>query len=747
MRAPRALRLVWLACSLLGCSGSVVPNGSAPGPSPSPPSIPTPTRPLDRLRPPPALPAPSLHLTCDDCGQEDRPANPTCRAVSPPPELAEAVLAYPALPAATEPVMVIHHPQQPQYLLIERRGVVYRFDDRSDAHVLTGALDLRDEVDPVGDGGLVAAAFDPRFAETGHLFLSYSARGGTVNRARVARFASDDGGQSFDPDSAHLIIDFDRSDPYRMHLNADMKFGPDGYLYVGFGDGGPEWDQFWNAQNPDNFLGKILRIDIHHGDRYAVPADNPFIDQGGQPEIFALGLRNPWRFSFHPDNGQLWVGDVGLNSWEEVDRVAPGDNLGWPMREGDLCMQVGCDDDRLVRPVIQYEHEEAAAVVGGFVYRGHALPSLVGRFVYGDFIRGDVWALTEAGQPELIARTGLRLVSFAEEPDGELLMVDFASGRLFRLVPQGPRAGSLPEALSATGCYLPDDPHQPAPGLIPFDVRVPFWSDGAVKRRFLALPDGQSLHFLPDGTLSFPVGSVLTKDFFLGDRVIETRLMMKYREGQWTGASYVWDRDGQDAHLVPDSEIISATYAGVSWRYPDRRACLDCHNRDRGLGLEAAQLDLVRLYPESGRTAGQLRTWQRMGVLAGDVPGGPRLPRDDSEGSLEARARAYLHVNCAVCHTRNGPTPVDMDLRFSTLLPEMRVCQVLAREGDFGIPDARRLEPGTPQLSIISRRMRMTGPGHMPPLGPQLVDEEGADLVDAWIASLSDCASATNTTH
>jgi mono/diheme cytochrome c family protein len=220
---------------------------------------------------------------------------------------------------------------------------------------------------------------------------------------------------------------------------------------------------------------------------------------------------------------------------------------------------------------------------------------------------------------------------------------------------------------------------------------------------------------------------------------VETRLMMKYREGQWTGASYVWDREGAEAQLVADSEALTATFGGVEWHYPSRRACLDCHNSDRSLGLEAAQLDLVRVYPETGRTANQLQTWQRMGLVEGPIPDGPRLPRDGEEGSLEARARAYLHVNCAVCHTRNGPTPVDMDLRFGTLVGDMRVCEVLAKEGDLGIPDARRLYPGTPQLSIISRRMHLTGPGRMPPLGPQLVDEEGVALIDAWISSLGGC--------
>jgi uncharacterized repeat protein (TIGR03806 family) len=738
MRAPRALSLAWLVCLATACNGS----GSVgePAADPFPVAPPFPILPLPaRARPPSIAPPVPLPVTCDDCGREDRPVNTTCRAVPPPPQLAEAAVAFPDLPAASEPVMVVHHPDRAQYLLVERRGLIRRFDDRPDVRALAEVLDLREEVDSVGDGGLVAAAFDPRFDDTGHIYLSYSAVGGTVNRARVARFASDDGGQTFDSDTRAVLIDFDRTDAYRMHLNADMKFGPDGLLYVAFGDGGPQWEQYWQAQNLDNFFGKILRLDVHRGDPYAIPEDNPLVDQGGRPEIFALGLRNPWRFSFHPTDGSLWLGDVGLDSWEEVDQVPPGANMGWPMREGPSCVDVGCDDENLVPPQTYYQHEEGAAVVGGYFYRGHAFPSLVGRYLFADYVRGDIWVMTDSGEPELIARTGLRIVSMAEEPSGELLLVDFTSGRLFRLVPQAPLSGTLADRLSATGCYLPEDPRQPLPAMIPFDVRVPFWSDGAVKRRFLALPEGQNMRFLPDGSLFLPVGTVLSKDFYLADRLVETRLMMKYREGQWTGASYVWDPDGRDAQLVADDQLLTATVGGVDWHYPTRRSCLDCHNSDRGLGLEAAQLDLVRLYPESGRTANQLVTWRRMGVLEGPIPPGPRLPSEMDEESLEARARAYLHVNCAVCHTRNGPTPVDMDLRFSTPAPDMRVCEVLPKEGDFGIPDARRIHPGTPQLSIISRRMHLTGPGRMPPLGPQLVDEEGVELIDAWIASLSSC--------
>jgi uncharacterized repeat protein (TIGR03806 family) len=679
-------------------------------------------------------------VTCPDCGLLARPVNLSCRAVPPPPELAEAVLAFPHLPPVAEPVMVVRHPDQTSWVLVERRGVLSRFDDRPGADRLTRILDIQPEVDPRGDAGLVAAAFDPAFAHNGRLYLSYTAFGGWITLSRVAHFTSADHGRSFDPASRQVLLEINQGDPERIHLNADMKFGPDGLLYLAFGDGGPQGDPEGNAQNLDDLRGKILRLDVSPAQGYAIPPGNPLARSGGRPEIFAWGLRNPWRFSFDPDSGKIWVGDVGFVNWEEIDLVAAGDNLGWPLLEGNLCLTTeGCESGLLVPPASTYSHDDwDQAVVGGFVYRGWAMPQLRGRYLFGDYVTGDVWALTDDGEPELIARTGLRIVSFAEEPSGEPLLVDFGSGQLFRLRAQVPPRAALPERLSDTGCFNKIDPRLPVDGLIPYEVRIPFWSDGAVKRRFLALPAGTSAQIRPDGSIHFPVGSVLAKQFFLDRRLVETRLMMKYREGQWTGASYAWDADQTDARLVEDGEELTAEVAGVSWRFPDRPACLGCHNGDRSLGMEVGQLDLERGFPETLRAANQLETFRRVGILQGQIPPVARLPRR-GDGTLAERARAYLHVNCAICHVRNGPTPVDMDLRFGTPLADMRLCDVVPKEGDLGIPDARRLTPGAPEWSLLLQRMRASGPEHMPPIGPQLVDEAGAALVEAWIASLAGC--------
>jgi hypothetical protein len=263
-----------------------------------------------------------------------------------------------------------------------------------------------------------------------------------------------------------------------------------------------------------------------------------------------------------------------------------------------------------------------------------------------------------------------------------------------------------------------------------------------VKHRYMALPDGATATVAADGALQFPVGAVLIKQFTIDNRPVETRLFMKYRESQWAGYSYVWEADGSDARLRDDALVETRDWDGQSWSYPSRVDCLGCHNGDRGLGLEVAQLDMLRSFPETGRTANQLATFRRVGLVQGDLPVVQHLPKLAGMAPLEERARAYLHINCAICHTRPGPTPVDMDLRFATLLGDTGLCS-LAKEGDLGVPGARRLTPGAPDKSIVSLRMRAVGHDHMPPIGPQQADHEGEMLIDSWISSLQSCPEGT----
>jgi uncharacterized repeat protein (TIGR03806 family) len=669
------------------------------------------------------------------------PAMQTCRAVAPPDDLVVVKPAFPHLSALTEPVALAHPTGDRHWYVIERAGRVRRFDDDPNAAALTDVIDLTAEVETQGDGGLVGIAFHPQFAQNGKIFLSLGAKGGTVERSKIISLVSPDGGATFPPESRRVIFDFDQDNPWRIHLNGDIQFGPDGFLYVGFGDGDAMGDPARRAQDFNDYRGKILRVDVDHGDPYAIPPDNPFVGQPAMPELFALGFRNPWRFTFDRKTGTLWVGDVGAYSWEEVDQVAAGGNMGWPVHEGNSCLGgPPCQSAGFVAPVLDYAHEgQASAVVGGFVYHGGAIPSLAGRYVLGDFGRGDVWALRTDNTRELLAHTGRRLVSFAEQPDGELLISDLSMGEILRIEPAPPSQDLVAERLSGTGCFLAADPQKPAPGLVPYEVRVSFWSDGAEKHRYVSVPPGEQLTVRDDGHIVLPVGSVLAKQFYLDQRPIETRLMMKYRDGQWAGYTYAWNADGRDATLVPEDGLIAPVGGDAAWSFPSRTNCLGCHNQDRALGLELAQLDFEWTPVMGVHGPDSLTELQQAGLLPAQVPNIRRLPHIDGKAPLEQRARAYLHANCSMCHTPDGPTPVNLDLRFTTALVDTHLCGVQPTEGDLGATGAARLTPGDPSRSIVSLRLHAHGRVHLPPIGAQLIDDKGAAHVDSWIRGLVAC--------
>jgi glucose/arabinose dehydrogenase len=283
-------------------------------------------------------------------------------------------------------------------------------------------------------------AFDPAFADTGRLFVNYTDKDGNTV---IARFVANAERTAADPASEAVLLT--AGQPAANHNGGMVAFGPDGYLYVGLGDGGAANDRFGHGQNLGTILGAVLRIDVS-GDSAVVPADNPFTGQeGARPEIWAYGLRNPWRFSFDRLAGDLWIADVGQNQWEEIN-IQPagsrgGENYGWPIMEATHCFDAGaCDQSGLVLPVAEYGHDLGCSVTGGYVYRGAAQPTLQGVYFYGDYCTGRIWGLARdaAGQwqdAELLD-SDLQISSFGETEDGEVLVVDYA-GTLFRLSSKG----------------------------------------------------------------------------------------------------------------------------------------------------------------------------------------------------------------------------------------------------------------------------------------------------------------------
>lgn len=330
-------------------------------------------------------------------------------------------------------------------IALEKNGRAWRLGDglRDD----TPFLDLSDAVSTESEQGLLGIAFPEDFAETGRFYVNYTGgNGGTV----ISRFETGSSG-SADLESEQVLLDF--SQPYANHNGGMIEFGPDGMLYVSTGDGGSGGDPEGNGQRLDTYLGKLLRLDVEAGDdagefAYATPADNPFAsDAAAKGEIWAYGLRNPWRFSFDRETGDLWIGDVGQNAWEEIDFQSAsstgGENYGWNVLEGThpfpADSEIG-DTSGYVMPVVEYDRAAGKSVTGGYVYRGTAQPALEGVYLYGDFSSGRIWGLRRSGESienVLLAETGRVITSFGEDDDGELYVVDFA-GQILRVTATGP---------------------------------------------------------------------------------------------------------------------------------------------------------------------------------------------------------------------------------------------------------------------------------------------------------------------
>ena len=352
--------------------------------------------------------------------------------------------------------VALQHAGDGRLFVVEQEGRIQVFEPDPAASVTGTFLDLRDRVLFGGEQGLLGLAFHPNYDENGFFFVDYVAA--NPRRTVVARFSVD----PLDPDRADPnseVVILEVGQPFSNHNGGKIAFGPDGFLYIGLGDGGSAGDPEGHGQNLTTPLGAILRIDVDHpggGRNYGIPTDNPLVGAlcgpiGCVEEIYAYGLRNPWRFSFDPETGRLWAGDVGQDAFEEIDLVEKGGNYGWNVMEGLHCFSpaVGCTQTGLALPVWEYDHTQGGSVTGGHVYRGPGVPELTGKYIYGDFVSGRLWALTYDGVTatnELLAETGLGIAAFGMDAAGELYFCAF-DGRIYRFrstVETGVDAASAP---------------------------------------------------------------------------------------------------------------------------------------------------------------------------------------------------------------------------------------------------------------------------------------------------------------
>ncbi|MGE3799440.1 MAG: PQQ-dependent sugar dehydrogenase [Candidatus Kapaibacterium sp.] len=324
-----------------------------------------------------------------------------------------------------------------------RPGIIYSFVNNSTTTTASIFLDIRDRVTTANfETGLLGFAFHPNFAENGYFYVHYLMLINGKFYTRISRFTVDAGNPAIADTTTEQIL-FDFQQPGFNHNGGQLAFGPDGYLYIGLGDGIDPWDPLNSGQDLRSILGTILRIDVDRPDEtrpYSIPPTNPFAGNSHyRNEIYAWGLRNPWRFSFDPPTGRLWAGDVGQYQREEVDIVEKGGNYGWRMMEGYRCGNPTdqCDSTGLISPVWEYRHNDAeASVTGGFVYRGTAIPRLQGIYIYADFPTGRIWGLDYKEKDDvtnsLIKDTELVISSFGIDEGKELFIGDYVGGRLYR---------------------------------------------------------------------------------------------------------------------------------------------------------------------------------------------------------------------------------------------------------------------------------------------------------------------------
>ncbi len=717
------------------------------------------------------------------------------------------VAAFPNL-QFTNAVRLVHEPRTHRYYVAEREGRLWSFpDDDPKTKEKNLVLDLSPHTQGYFDSGLLGLAFHPEFGKpgsphAGEFFVWYNqtdrpktpaeveppretpkrermSRFHIATGNRLSRFRLSPGSTRADPASERVLID--QRNETVFHEGGGMFFHPkDAFLYLSLGDD----DEPKNAQRLDaGLFSGVIRIDVDCDRRlshpirrqplagktahYCIPNDNPFVDPAGKAleEFWSLGLRSPHTLTVDAKTLDVWSGDVGEAAREEIDLIERGGNYQWPYLEGTL--------PHAARPAVlhgaerppahEYQHGLHACVIGGPVYRGAAFPRLDGHFLFGDNASNYIWALdvkAPGSKPILLARlagpTGYRggLASLAAGAHDEILLVRMGAARIFKLIPLREPPPVLPARLSETGAFGKLQPLTPRRGLVPYDVRVSHWADGAVFRRWIAVPDNTTIRFSAHKEWQFPSGSVLVQHLELPSdarraertRPVETRFLVFGKDGEGYGVTYRWREDGSDADLVRESATVELPVRNENgreepqpWFLPGPDDCLSCHSSAAGSALGVSTRQLNRPLGSGGDSApNQLQAWSDARLFdhaldAATISAAPRLvDPNDASASRRDRVRSYLDVNCSHCHRPGGLNTL-FDARASTPFAKTGLLdgEVL---NPLNMENARVVAPGDPGRSILFLRLYATGPIAMPPIGKNKVDQRAADLVRDWIA-------------
>ena len=711
--------------------------------------------------------------------------------------------------------------QAGQLMVVEMDGRIFKLADNDTTTTRTEVLNITDRVWYLNwdqgapthkHGGILSTAFHPKFG-TGQgkdfLYVYYlhhpvdDSPDAQVDENhpfynRLARFTWN--GSAFVPSSEQILLHL--HDTAKGHEGGGMAFGSDGFLYLAFGDGGDESSSATeHTQKLDvrarsgawrmdvDMLGGTVSRPIRrqpagpgsYSQNYYVPRDNPWAEAQNGPtasvleEFYAIGLREPHRMSFDPASG-FWIGDVGANAWEEVDVMdAPGLNFQWNYKEGSAngfsAMPnplIGLDRP----PVHDYSHTIGNCVIGGFVYRGTALPNLHGKYLFGDNGTQVLYALefdpvTKAkisvqqfgtGRPAAIWNG---ISSFGIDTHEEPLLLQLGAGvngaaQISRIKPAGPPNGGTwiyPPLLSQTGVFTNLPALTPAPSMIPYDVNMPLWSAGMHKKRWVMIPnDGvansaaEQITYSESAAWQLPVGTVFVKHFARpdNDAPLETRIMVHGTDG-WGGVTYKWRPDGTEADLMDEGgeEMLTIGTKTFSYTYPSRNQCNLCHTPVAGpvLGFRTRQLNRDFDYP-GGEIANQIESLSVAGFLAQSITTAQlasvttSAAIEDPGVSDERWVRSYFDSNCSHCHQPGGGSRAFFDARFTTPLANQSILCGPVIDG-LGAPAPAVVKPGSPENSVLFLRMNTIDVCcSMPPLAKGIVDNEAVARVADWILGM-----------
>lgn len=727
----------------------------------------------------------------------------------PPAQTIASENAFPGL-SFSQPLGIVSAPGEvDRIFIVEKTGEV-RVVQLGTPPQATTFLNVRDVLSQQGEAlltnseqGVLGLEFHPDYQTNGRFYVVYNVWSNNMNYQRLSEFTVSDNMDVADSTSEKVFIQ--QINDAGNHNGGDIHFGADGYLYMSWGDEGNANDTLDNSQQIDkDFWSSLTRIDVdlevedytandgqgnddanlrpnshqavvldsEGNPRYEVPVDNPWVGadsflgkevtaQDVRTEFYAVGLRNPWRFSFDRATNTLWLGDVGQGQREEINRVVKGGNYEWAFREG-FVQGVKWGDrpsgwTGSHPPVIDYNRSFGRSVTGGVVYRGSRIPSLTGKYIFGDYATGSIWRLDESPNGNTMVRiTGQTAVAgFGHDPsNGDILMANLNGGTIHRLVGQNIE-DDFPGSLAETGLFENVVSLEPADGLLAYDVNLPFWSDGAEKQRWFGIPNqADMISFSEDGNWGLPSGMTWVKHFEIDAVVngqlvkkrLETRVMVRTDEGNY-GVSYQWNEQGTQATLVPSGgvdfeiqTIRNGQQVTQTWQIPSRSQCATCHTPEAGHALSFRTRQLNREGEITGDVGNFIQLMANSGYLEGLDESVNHLPRhykpDDMSVDQERRVRSYLDVNCAYCHNSESAVPTDWDASADVKLFATKMINGEVQNGKLH-PQDKLLTPGSAQRSVVYNRLAAeNGYTRMPPSSTTIVDEAGAALLRNWIENL-----------